>query len=62
MPSEYRLQLESKLDSVNRLERSGYGATYGRELRREDGESMKSAVAMLVAVLAWAVLVTVLSV
>jgi len=33
MPSKYRVRLESKIDGMEALERSGYGATYGREKR-----------------------------
>jgi len=54
--SEYRARLESKLDGMVALERSGYGATYGREkraaLRAEMLECARIAAAFAVGFLA----------
>lgn len=66
MPSEYRLMLERKIDGIAALERSGYGATYGKarraEVRRETLDALASFAAMLFAIAAWSALLLVLSV
>lgn len=46
-PSEYRRQLEAKIDGVAALERSGYGATYRAGKRAERGEMYKAAAALV---------------
>ena len=56
MPSEYRLQLERKIDGIAALERSGYGATYGKArratLRRERVQMVATVLVLIACVLA----------
>jgi len=48
--SEYRARLESKIDGMVALDRSGYGATYGHKQREVKRETYKSAAAMLLSI------------